>query len=134
MKQRITPKDIRLWALVMTAALTVVGAVQLLIWHHVRTATIFWIIGAIFFVPGLLFPLALTPIYKLWLKLAAALAWFNTRLILGLMFFLVFSPIGLILRLLRVDLIKEKWDPQARSYWIDREAASFDPSRYEKQY
>ncbi|HEX7343019.1 MAG TPA: SxtJ family membrane protein [bacterium] len=134
MTTKITPKDIRLWALVMTAALAVVGTVQLLIWHHQRAAVIFWILGGIFFVPGLLFPSVLTPIFKLWLKLAAALAWFNTRLVLGLTFFLVFTPIGLILRLFRKDLIKERFDPQAKSYWIDRPSAPFDRTRYEKQF
>jgi len=134
MTPKITAKDIRLWALVMAAALAVVGTVQFLIWHHQRAAVILWILGAIFFVPGLLFPLVLTPIFKLWLKLAAALAWFNTRLILGLTFFLVFTPIGIVLRIMRKDLIKKRFDPKAKTYWIDRPAMPFDRTRYEKQY
>jgi hypothetical protein len=134
MMNKFTTKDIRIWALVMTVALGVVGTIQILIWGHTRTAIIFWALGAAFLLPGLIYPAALTPIFKFWLKLAAALAWFNTRLILGLSFFLVFTPMGLILRLLRKDLIKEKWDKQAASYWIERPPTPFDRTRYEKQY
>ncbi|RJP76406.1 MAG: hypothetical protein C4524_10025 [Candidatus Zixiibacteriota bacterium] len=131
---KITARDIRVWTLVMAAALTVVGLAQYFFWGHVRAATILWILAAAFLLPGLTIPMALKPLYKLWIRFALALAWFNTRLILSLTYFLIFTPIGLILRLLGKDLIKEKWDPQAATYWIDRPQAPFDPARYEKQY
>lgn len=134
MNGKFITKDIRTWALVMTAALTFVGAIQFLIWHHVRTATIFWIIAVIFLVPGLLFPTVLRPIFKLWLKFAAALAWVNTRLVLSLVYYLVFTPVGLLLRLLHKDLIKQNWNDGATTYWIDRPEQPFDKSNYEKQY
>ena len=134
MMAKYTTKDIRLWALVMTAALTVVGFIQILIWSHQRAALIFWIVGALFLISGLLFPLALKPIYRGWLKFAEALALINTRLILGLMFFLVFTPIGLLLRLFGKDLIKERWDGNARSYFVEREKVPLDRTRYEKLY
>jgi len=50
------------------------------------------------------------------------------------MFYLVFTPIGLILRLLRVDLIKQRWDRDASTYWIRRPSKTFDPANYERQY
>jgi hypothetical protein len=134
MKSKITPREIRVWALVMTTVLTAIGIIQHLIWVHTRAAAIFWIIAALFFLPGLLFPTALKPVYRIWLIFAAGMAWFNTRLILGLTFFLVFTPVGIVLKLLGKDLIKEKWDRQATSYWIERTDEPFDPSRYEKQY
>jgi hypothetical protein len=134
MTSKVTPKEIRVWALVMTAVLAAIGVVQYLVWSHTRAASIFWIIAALFFLPGLLFPLALKPVYRLWLILAAGLAWFNTRLILSLTFFLIFTPLGIILKLLGKDLIKEKWDRQAASYWIERPDEPLDPSRYEKQF
>lgn len=127
-------REIRKWALVMAALFAIIGIIQFLAWHHQKAALVFWIIAAVFFLPGLLAPALLKPVYGLWMKFAAALAWVNTRIILSLVFFLVFTPIGLILRLLSKDLIKEKWDSKATTYWIEREATPFDPSRYEKQY
>ncbi len=130
----IKTRDIRIWALLLSGIFGVIGAVQFLIWHHERAASIFWILAVVILVPGLFFPVILKPVYRLWLKFAAVLAWFNTRLILGLTFFLVFTPIGILLKLLRKDLIGEKWDAQAASYWIERKKVPFDRSRYEKQY
>ena len=134
MAANCTKKEIRLWALVMAAILFIVAGIQYLIWAHTRTATVFWLLCAFFLLFGLIAPGALKPIYKLWLKFAAVLAWVNTRLILGLMFYLVFTPIGLILRLLRVDLIKQRWDRDASTYWIRRPSKTFDPANYERQY
>jgi hypothetical protein len=134
MATNFTHREIRLWAMVMAGALTVVGLVQLLVWDHRTAATVLWIIAAAFFLPGLMVPAALKPLYGLWMKFAMVLAWVNTRIILSLTYFLVFTPIGLILKLLGKDLIKEKWDPKATTYWIERERTPFDPSRYEKQY
>jgi hypothetical protein len=134
MMTKYTNKEIRTWALVMAAILCVVGAIQVFVWGHVKTATFFWITAAHFLFIGTLAPGLLKPVYRAWLKFAAMLAWINTRLILGLMFYLVFAPIGLILRLLRVDLIKQRRDAKAETYWIRREDDAFDRSRYEKQY
>ena len=134
MAAQFAKKEIRLWALLMAAILFVVAGIQYLIWAHTRTATVFCTLSAIFLVVGLIIPTALKPVYELWLKFTAALAWINTRLILGLMFYLVFTPIGLILRLLRIDLIKQRWDRNASTYWIRRPSKPFDPANYEKQY
>ncbi len=134
MTQKHSTREIRQWALVMTAALTLVGILWQFVFHRPQAAQVFWIIAAAFLLPGLIWPGALKPIYPAWLKFSEALGWFNTRLILTLTFFLVFSPIGLVLRLLGKDLIKERWDRRAASYWIDLPEKPFDPDKYENQY
>ncbi|MCX6639474.1 MAG: SxtJ family membrane protein [bacterium] len=134
MKKQTTNKEIRTWALVFALLLAIIATIQLLVWHHGNGARIFYILAGVFFVPGLLFPVLLRPAYQVWMKFAAALARFNTRLILSVVYFLVFAPIGLILRLFRVDLIKEKFDKSAETYWIRRPQTPFDPSTYERQF
>ncbi|MFH1862747.1 MAG: SxtJ family membrane protein [bacterium] len=134
MNMPYTKKQIRIWALVMSAALAIVGGVQFLIWSHIRTATILWIIGALFLLLGLFFPMVLKPIFWLWMKFAAGLGWLNTRIILALAYFLMFTPIGLVTRLFGVDLIKQRWDRKAESYWVRREDKTLDRTRYENQY
>ncbi len=132
--QVITPREIRVWVLVLGCALSAVGLIQYLVWDHQRAAQLFWILALAFLISGLVLPMALKPVYRLWLKFAAVLAWINTRLILSLTFFLVFTPLGFLLRLLGKDLLKEKWEAQAKSYWVERKPIPFDPSRYEKQF
>jgi len=83
---------------------------------------------------ALLWPLPLWPLQRLARTVAGALGWFNTRLLLGLVYYLVFTPMGLGLRLLGKDLLDQKWDPEKTSYWQDRLEPDYDPSQDEKQF
>lgn len=75
-----------------------------------------WIVFAVTGGLGLLLPLVLKPFYYLWMYLGAALGWFNTRLILGLIFYLMFTPVALLLWLLRKDPMRRKLDAAASTY------------------
>lgn len=66
---------------------------------------------------GLAWPALLRPLHFVWMKLAAALAWINTRIILTLLFFLIFTPLAFFLRLLRKDSLGLRWERQAPTYW-----------------
>ena len=56
-----------------------------------------------------------------------------TGLILSLMFYVIFGIVGIILRILRKDLLNERLEPEAQSYWIKRNAHD-DDKYYEKQF
>ncbi|MCE5270112.1 SxtJ family membrane protein, partial [bacterium] len=71
---------------------------------------------------------------KLWMKLAHALGWFNTRLLLILVFYLVLTPVGLLMRLFGKRPLSLGWDKDAPSYWIEREKKPFDPAQCEKHF
>jgi hypothetical protein len=66
---------------------------------------------------ALALPTWLGPVYKIWMRFAEALGWVNTRIILSVIFFLVFFPFGLILRLFN-DPMQRKLDKTAESYRI----------------
>jgi hypothetical protein len=68
------------------------------------------------------------------MKFAFLLGWLNTRLLLGVFFYLILTPIGLLLRLTGRDLLDRKIDPAARTYWSKREVVPFDPERCERMY
>ena len=78
-------------------------------------------------------PMALLPAYRAWAVFARALAWVNTRLLLGILFYLMITPLGLVLRALGKDPLERAPDPAADTYWAQREKIA-DPSRYYKQY
>ena len=61
------------------------------------------VISAVFFALALILPVSLKYVYILWMKLALVLSWINTRLILFIIFYLVFAPVGLAMRLFNVD-------------------------------
>ena len=57
-----------------------------------------------------------------------------TPVVLGLVFYLVFVPAGIMIRLMRKDILDRKFNINADSYWKAKEAAQDDLGRYERQY
>ena len=61
----------------------------------------------------------LTPLNKLWFKFGLFLGKIISPLIMGFIFFVVVTPIGIIMRLLRKDLLNLKYNKK-KSYWIEK--------------
>jgi ABC-type glycerol-3-phosphate transport system permease component len=64
---------------------------------------------------ALVFPASLGPVYKVWMRFAEALGWINTRIILIVIFFMLFFPFGMIMRMFN-DPMRRKLDASADSY------------------
>ena len=90
--------------------------------------------GAFFLVTGLFMEPVLRPVHAGWMKFAYVLGWINTRLLLGIFFYLVLTPVALVLRLAGKDLLQQRLDRSAQSYWVKREPAQIDPERYERLF
>jgi hypothetical protein len=67
-----------------------------------------------------LIPRVLTPLNYLWFKFGLLLAVIVSPIAMAIVFFLVITPIGLIMRVIGNDLLREKIDKQADNYWIER--------------
>jgi len=67
---------------------------------------------------AIIYPLSLKPFYKLWMAFGGVMAWINTRLILGIVFYLVFLPFGLVLKLLGKDPLSRKINNKLESYRV----------------
>ena len=77
------------------------------------------IISLIFLVLGLLNSKILTPLNKLWFKFGIFLSKIISPLIMGIIFFLVVTPIGLIMRIFGKDVLNLKYN-KSHSYWIEK--------------
>ncbi len=64
-------------------------------------------------------PSLLGPVHRLWMQVADALGWFNTRVLLGLVYFLVMTPTGIVMRLMGRDPLDRRLGDRA-SYWVER--------------
>jgi hypothetical protein len=106
----------------------------LIIVKHRHSAVPTAVISGTFLFLALIQPLLLKPVYIPWMKLVFVLGWINTRLILSIIFYLVFTPIGLTLKLFGVDLLDRKIDKNRQSYWQKREKKEFNPLDYERQF
>lgn len=79
-------------------------------------------------------PTLLRPVFKLWLKIAHAIGWFNTQVLLTIVFILVFIPTGLLMRLFRKDPMNRKMLAE-ETYWEPYELEGLkDRNRYERQF
>ena len=76
-------------------------------------------ISVIFLILGLFDSKILTPLNNLWFKFGIFLGKIISPLIMGIIFFFVVTPIGLIMRLLRKDLLNLKYN-KSKSYWIKK--------------
>ena len=90
-------------------------------------------LGTLLILLGWLWPRALVLPNRAWMLLAEGLSFVTTRIILGLVFFLVITPIGVVKRL-------SGWDPLSRrgarsaSYWKPYPDRQRDPRHYEKMF
>ena len=75
-----------------------------------------WYTAAVLVAWGLIHPSSLKPVYIGWMRFASVLAFINTRIILGLIFFLIFLPMALTIRLFGSDAMHRKFDPNRSSY------------------
>ena len=90
-------------------------------------------LGLALMIFGLIFPKALVYPNRAWMALAEVLAFISTRIILGLVFFLVVTPIGMIKRLFGWDPLNRRAVPRP-SYWISYADRQRDPRHYEKMF
>jgi len=79
------------------------------------------IFSLIFLILGLKNSNLLTPLNKIWFKFGMFLGAIVSPIVMAAIFFLVVTPIGLIMQLLGKDLLKKKYEKNKKSYWIERE-------------
>tara|TARA_B100001057_G_scaffold96270_1_gene92841 strand:+ start:66 stop:449 length:384 start_codon:yes stop_codon:yes gene_type:complete len=77
------------------------------------------LISFVFLILGLINSKILTPLNKLWFKFGLFLGKMISPLVMGFIFFIVVTPTGIIMRLMRKDLLNLKYN-QKKTYWIDK--------------
>lgn len=123
-------KDLRNLGLVFLVALAIIGGIVL--WKG-GPSGLYWIgAGLAFGLWGLVWPAGLKPVYRVWMTLAVILGYFMSRVLLSIIFYLVVTPIGLIMRLIGKDLLDLRMKDRD-SYWHVRDDED-DPKRTEKMY
>jgi Saxitoxin biosynthesis operon protein SxtJ len=114
----ISPQELRKFGLI-TGLMLVIFFDGLIPWIWSFTPPLWPLITAgILAVPALIFPKALYPVYKVWMAFAGVLGWINTRIILSLIFYLVFLPVGLVMRLF-TDPMHRKLNSSAETYRVE---------------
>ena len=73
-------------------------------------------------------------IYDYWMLFAKALGWVNTRILLSLMYFVIFTPFRIISIVIGKDFLDRKIEKDRESYWQKREVKIFKKELYRRQF
>lgn len=115
----------------MAVAFAIVAS--FLLWKDHGIFKYFYGVAGFFLLFGLVFPKVLWPIEWIWMKFAFYMGIVMSYVLLTITYYVVITPVGLLMRLFGNDPMKRKIDPQAKSYWIkvDPEGPT---SRQDKPY
>ena len=117
-KTEVTLKELREFGLIFGAILVLLFGL-FLPWVFEKPLPMWpWWVLAVTGGLAIIFPLGLKPFYKVWMVFGAVMGWLNTRLILGLVFYIVFMPFGLVMKLFGKDLLSRKLDASASTYRV----------------
>jgi hypothetical protein len=124
-EQHIEGSSDRSFGWVFAGVFLVIAVLPLL---HGQSLT-WWSIGisAVFALVALVKPSLLSGLNRLWIKLGVLLGKIVSPIALGILFYVVITPIGIIIRLAGKDPLRLKFDPDAKSYWIPREPPGPQP-------
>ena len=77
------------------------------------------LISLLFLILGIINSKILTPLNKVWFKFGIFLGKIISPIVMGLIFFLVVTPIGILMRVLKKDILSLKFNKN-KSYWIEK--------------
>lgn len=115
-------RDLRLFSLLWLIFLSVLGAIA----QHrgsAQAAIIWWSVAAAVAIPGLIAPRSVRLVYLAATYAAFPIGYVVSALVLAAFYFLVLTPVGLVLRLVRRDPLDRRFDRGRSTYWERRDAA-----------
>jgi hypothetical protein len=109
-------------------------ALSALLWWrgHADAAAILSAVGGVLVLGGLVIPGHLGPVYYAWMKLAVLLSKITTPVFMGIVYFLVITPVGLLMRALKRNPLRRS--STENSYWVVRSPGAGRRSDIERQF
>lgn len=125
-------KELRKFGLSVGMAFSLLGTLSWYRGHHIPPLVL-WALGVPLILGGALLPDVLAPVQRAWFRFAAIVGHFNMRVILSVFYFLIVTPLSLVMRLFR-DPLDRKFEKDRETYWAPRERGQADAGGYEKQF
>lgn len=126
-------RDLAWFGLALTLFFGVVGGIVLWRTGSLLAAQILWGIGVTVGVLYYAVPPLRRPVFVGWSILTYPLGWLLSYLVMAVIYYLLVTPIGWVLRLVRRDPMERRFDPDASSYWVERPPTP-EPGRYFRQF
>lgn len=127
----MTKSEGRRFAFPVGLAFLALGGLTL--WRgHGTVAALFGGLATVLFLAGALVPDRLGPVHRAWMAMAMAISKVTTPIFLGIVYFLVVAPTGLVMRLLGRNPLRR--EPSGGSYWVKREPGPARRSDMNRQF
>lgn len=130
---KVESRNLRSFGIILGGILLVFG-IRLFFKSDSRNWIYLVIAGSAFGIMGLIFPAVLKPIYKIWMRITYIIGWLNGKILFTLVFYIIFVPIGVFIKLIGKDMLGLRMDKGKASYWIKRKPMPTSPRQYEKQF
>jgi hypothetical protein len=126
------PSSNRTFGLVFAAFFALVAVLPVLRGHSARL----WALpmSALFLLVAMAAPKVLTPLNRAWTALGTLLHGVINPIVLGVLFYLVFTPFGWVLRRMGKDFLRLRPAPGASTYWIPRQPPGPPPETMSRQF
>jgi Saxitoxin biosynthesis operon protein SxtJ len=125
-------KELALFGLLCLVFFGLVGLSALHKSHSLHSAAVIWIVAAIAIAIYFAIPPLQRPVYLGWMYAAYPIGWVISHLLLIVAFFGVFTPVGILMRLMSRDPLAKNFDRSASTYWLPHDPGT-DPDRYFRQ-
>ena len=109
----------RSFGIVFFFVILIISLCPLIIENALRVWSIY--VAIIFLILGLMNSKFLAPLNILWFKFGELLGSIVAPIVMGIVFFVVITPIGLFMKMIGKDLLNDKYNNKNKSYWINRE-------------
>ena len=109
------PRQLRSFGFIVATGFAVIG-----IWpwvfrgQNVRTWSV--ILSALLAIPAVVRPRALRHPFRVWMLIGHCLGWINTRIIISVLYFAMFTPASLVMRIIGRDSMARNFEPNITSY------------------
>ena len=124
--------DLRQFGITMGIVLILFGG--LFLWRDKDYYIYLFILAAVFIISGIVVPVVLKPIHKIWMTISIILGWIMTRVILSVLFYVVITPTRCLARLFGKQFLDLKIDKSLKSYWIPKKELKLNKADYERQF
>jgi hypothetical protein len=125
-------KELQKFSIILFVAFGILGL--LVFWRKGDVGLLLCGAALVFLLCGLTRPMFLAKPYKGWMTLSLILGFLMTHLLLSLIFYIVFMPIGIVMRIFGRDVLRRQFDKNGETYWIKREQKGYVKERYEKMF
>ena len=131
-REEIHGSSNRSFGIVFAVVFAVIGLLPFAFGGGIRLWAL--LIGGAFLLVALALPSILEPLNRLWLRFGLLLHRIVSPIVLGIMFFLVITPMGLLMRALGKDFLRLRFEKDLPSYWIERKPPGTPPESLKDQF